>query len=212
MVYSLEICRESVRLIKSRPHSPGFTRSFLQPLTTCFSSLCVLGALCLEPRRGEEGSSWSVWQCISDKNSFKETLSISTYETYIIDYLGKLGLTKVDFALSGNAHSTGFLLPGLENHWVHQKSISYIAKYGDTFPGQTVHIFPTLLPGPWSLWSYGNRLSAEHRADTQEWTAGRQDGCRGESAETASGGDGKECESPLRGGTPPRVLITVQHF
>lgn len=72
-----------------------------------------------------------------DKNSFKETLSISIYETYIIDYLGRSGQTKVDFVLSGNTYSTGFLLPGLENHWEHpERHWVHCKVLGTLFPGR----------------------------------------------------------------------------
>lgn len=93
-----------------------------------------------------------------------------------------------------------------------RKTFCTLQSTRNTFPRQTVHIFPTLLTGPRSLWSYGNWFCPEHRADTQEWTAGCQDGCCGESAETTSGGNGKRYKSPLQGGTLPRVKIMVRHF
>lgn len=93
-----------------------------------------------------------------------------------------------------------------------QKGISYVAKsWGHFSQADCVHIFPTLLIGPWSLWSYGNRFSSEHCADTQEWTARCQDGGCGESAETTSRGNGKRYWSQLRGGSL-RLLRYVQAF
>lgn len=57
-----------------------------------------------------------------------------------------------------------------------------------------MHTSSTLLAGPRSLWSHGNRFRTQHSADSQERAAGCQDGRCRKSTETTSGRNSKAFE------------------